>query len=140
MESLFKKEKMGQLLLSILFVIYLIMGYQTPGPLANMIDNIYGKIIVVVVALILLVKCHPILGVLAIIVAFELIRRSTVDAVDQYIPSESKKMNEFAAFNQFPYTLEQEVVSQMTVQQSSAFMQDASFKPVLEYSYDASPI
>ena len=29
-KDLLKKEKMGQVLLSILFLIYLIMGYKTP--------------------------------------------------------------------------------------------------------------
>ena len=48
MDSLFKKQHMGELLLAILFIIYLIMGYKTPGPLANMIDTLYGKVIVVI--------------------------------------------------------------------------------------------
>ena len=32
--SLFKKEHMGELILIILFIIYLIMGYKTPEPIA----------------------------------------------------------------------------------------------------------
>ena len=141
MESLFKKQNMGQLLLIILFLIYLIMGYQTPGPLANMVDTIYGRVIVIMIALIVLIKCHPVLGILALFVAFELIRRSKNDAVDQYIPSEGQKMGQFTAFNQFPYTLEQEVVSKMTTRDTQqASLQPASFKPLLESGYDAAPV
>lgn len=132
---------MGQLILVVLFIIYLIMGYKTPGSLANVVDTIYGKVIVVMLALILLIKCHPVLGVLALFVAFELIRRSKTDAVDQYIPSEGQKMGQFTAFNQFPYTLEQEMVSRMTTRDSQkASLQPASFKPLLQHSYDAAPV
>jgi hypothetical protein len=141
MESLLKKQNMGQLILVVLFIIYLIMGYKTPGSLANVVDTIYGKVIVVMLALILLIKCHPVLGVLALFVAFELIRRSKTDAVDQYIPSEGQKMGQFTAFNQFPYTLEQEMVSRMTTRDSQkASLQPASFKPLLQHSYDAAPV
>ena len=38
--SLFKKEKMGELLLMIIFIIYLIMGYKTPESIANIVDTI----------------------------------------------------------------------------------------------------
>ena len=141
MDSLFKKQHMGELLLAILFIIYLIMGYNTPGPLANMIDTLYGKVIVVILALALFVKCHPAIGVLGLIVAFELIRRSTADAVDQYIPSEEQKSQNLTAFNQFPYTLEQEIVKKMTPNRSQgSFLPQSSFKPLLENNYDASPI
>jgi len=141
MESLLKKQNMGQLILVVLFIIYLIMGYKTPGSLANVVDTVYGKVVVVMLALILLIKCHPILGVLALFVAFELIRRSKNDAVDQYIPSEGKKMGQFTAFNQFPYTLEQEMVGLMTTRDSQkASLQPASFKPLLQHSYDAAPV
>jgi hypothetical protein len=140
MESLLKKQNTGQLILVVLFIIYLIMGYKTPGPLADVVDTIYGKVIVVVLALILLIKCHPVLGVLALFVAFELIRRSRSDAVNQYIPSEGQKNGQFTAFNQFPYTLEQEMVSRMTTRDSQKVsLQPATFKPLLEHGFDAAP-
>ena len=132
---------MGQLILVVLFIIYLIMGYKTPGPLADVVDTIYGKVIVVVLALILLIKCHPVLGVLALFVAFELIRRSRSDAVNQYIPSEGQKNGQFTAFNQFPYTLEQEVVAKMApIVRSGSSLTSASYKPLLDNLHDASPL
>ena len=42
--DLFKKENQGQVILCVLFIVYLIMGYKTPSSLATLIDNIYGKI------------------------------------------------------------------------------------------------
>ena len=74
-KDLLKKEKMGQVLLSILFLIYLIMGYKTPEVIANMVDNTLGKLVVIVIAVLLFSCCNPVLGVLGFIVAYELIRR-----------------------------------------------------------------
>ena len=101
--NLFKKENMGQLILSILFLIYLIMGYNTPLSLAELVDTPVGKIAVVIVALCILSTTNPVLGVLALFVAYELIRRSSVALngnLKNYIPSESKKNDQYSAFNQ----------------------------------------
>jgi len=145
--SLFKKENMGQLILSILFVIYLIMGYNTPMSLAELIDTPVGKIAVIIVALCILSTSNPILGILALFVAYELIRRSSIalrGELKNYIPSESKKSDQFSAFNQneFPYTLEQEMVGKMTIQNNSinlSFNESTSnFKPILDNTHNAS--
>ena len=145
--SLFKKENMGQLILSILFVIYLIMGYNTPMSLAELVDTPVGKIAVIIVALCILSTSNPILGILALFVAYELIRRSSVALrgdLKNYIPSESKKSDQFSAFNQneFPYTLEQEMVGKMTIQNNSinlSFNETTSnFKPILDNTHNAS--
>jgi len=61
--------------------------------------------------------------------------------VQKYIPSEETKMNQFTAFNQFPYTLEQEVVKKMApIVQSGFVMNKASYNPLLDNLHDASPI
>lgn len=143
--SLFKKEHMGQLILVILFIIYLIMGYKTPEPIANMIDSLAGKIVIFIIVIYMFMHTHPILAVLALFVAFDLIRRSSVttgiDALKRYAPSEEKKSSQFSAFNQFPYTLEQEVVKKMApIVQSGSSLSKPSYKPLLENLYDASPI
>jgi hypothetical protein len=140
MEDLFKKQHTGELVLVVLFIIYLIMGYKTPQPVANFISTIPGMVIVVILAIILLCSCHPILGVIGVVVAFELIRRSNRDSYDEYIPSEQNKMQELTSYNQFPYTLEQEVVKEMTVQRSAGVLSQATYKPYLEDNYDAAPI
>ena len=115
--SLFKKEKMGELLLLILFILYLIMGYPTPEPVANVIDTIPGKVVLFILVVYLFVYSNPLLAVLSLFVAFDLIRRSSnatgLDALKKYEPSEEKKSSQFTAYNQFPYTLEQEVVKKM---------------------------
>ena len=143
--SLFKKEHMGELTLVILFIIYLIMGYKTPEPVASLIDTLVGKIVIILIVIYMFIHTHPILAVLALFVAFDLMRRSSVttgiDALQRYAPTEEKKSSQFSAFNQFPYTLEQEVVKKMApIVQSGSSMSKPSYKPLLDNLYDASPL
>lgn len=143
--DLFKKENMGQLLLSIIFIIYLIMGYKTPDNVASMVDTIIGKLILVTIVIYLFMYKNPILAILGLFVAFDLYRRSSIsteiDALKRYLPTESHKMSQFNAFNQFPYTLEQEIVNKMApIVRSGTSLIKPSYKPLIENLYDASPI
>ena len=143
--SLLKKEHMGELILVILFIIYLILGLKTPEPIASLVDSLVGKIVIFIVVIYLFVNCNPILAVLALFVAFDLIRRSSLStglgALQKYAPTEEKKMSQFTAFNQFPYTLEQEVVKKMApIVQSGSSLTKPSYKPILENLYDAAPL
>ena len=146
MEDLFKKENMGQIILIILFIIYLIMGYNTPEPIASIIDTTYGKIFVILIALVLFAFTNPVLGIIGFLVAYELIRKSSIltgtYGLDKYLPTETKKFTELTALNQFPYTLEQEVVKKMAPirQQNDMSQEKTSFVPVLDNLYDAAPI
>jgi hypothetical protein len=140
--SLFKKEHMGELILIILFIIYLIMGYKTPEPAASMIDSLVGKIVIFIIVICLFMYTNPILAILALFVAFDLIRRSSVStgisALNRYEPTEKKKFSQFSAFNQFPYTLEQEVVKKMApLVNSGSSLNPPSYKPLLENLHDA---
>jgi hypothetical protein len=143
--SLLKKEHMGELVLVVLFVIYLIMGLKTPEPVAGMVDTLVGKIVIFIMIIYLFMHANPILAVLALFVGFDLIRRSSmatgIDALQKFAPSEEKKSSQFTAFNQFPYTLEQEVVAKMApVMKSGSSLSQASYKPLLDNLYDASPL
>ena len=143
--GLFKKEQMSQLLLIILFIIYLIMGYKTPEPIANIVDTLIGKIIIFIIVIMLFMHANPILAVISLFVAFDLLRRSSestgIDALKRYLPTEEKKSSQFTAFNQYPYTLEQEVVKKMApIVQSGSSLSKASYMPVLENLHDASVI
>ena len=143
--SLLKKEHMGEFILVILFIIYLIMGYKTPEVVADLIDSLPGKIVLFIIVIYLFMHANPILAVLALFVAFDLIRRSSmttgIDALKRFAPSEKKRSSQFTAFNQFPYTLEQEVVQKMApIVHSGSSLTPPSYKPLLENLYDASPL
>ena len=143
--ELFKKEHMGEFILIILMIIYLIMGLKTPELVAILIDNVVGKVVIILVVIYLFMHANPILAVLAALVAFDLMRRSSattgISALQQYAPSEQKKMSQFTAFNQFPYTLEQEVVAKMApIVRSGSSMTQPSYKPLLDNLYDAASL
>ena len=143
--SLFKKEHMGELVLMILLIVYLILGLKTPEPIANVIDTLVGKIVIIIIVIYLFMHANPLLAVLSLFVAFDLIRRSSLttglDALQKYAPSEEKRSTQFTAYNQFPYTLEQEVVSKMAPIAKAGFsISQPSYKPLLDNLYDASPV
>jgi hypothetical protein len=143
--ELFKKEHMGEFILVILMVIYLILGLKTPDLIANMVDNVIGKVVIILIVVYLFMHTNPILAVLAALVAFDLMRRSSnttgIAALQAYAPSEKKKMSQFTAFNQFPYTLEQEVVAKMApIVRSGSSLNNATYKPLLDNLYDAAPL
>lgn len=143
--SLFKKENRTELVLVILFIVYLILGLKTPEPIANLVDTLAGKIVIFIIVIYLFMHTNPFLAILALFVAYNLIRRSSMitglDALQKYAPSEEKKSSQFTAYNQFPYTLEQEVVAKMApISQSGYSINQASYKPLLEELHDASPI
>lgn len=143
--SLFNKEHRGQLVLAFLLVVYLVMGFKTPDAVANVVDTLVGKVVIFMIIVCLFMNCHPILAVVALFVAFDLIRRSSMttglDALQRFVPTEEKKNSQFTAFNQFPYTLEQEMVAKMTpVMQPGSSISQASYKPLLDNLHDATSL
>jgi len=145
--ELFEKKNMGQLVLVILFVVYLLMGVETSEGLANIIDTLSGKIIVILVALFLFAYSNPILGVLGILVAYRLLQNasnsSTLiinNSLASYYPTEQKVWSPFTPTNQFPYTLEQEIVKEMAPQKFNLTYEAPSFKPALDDTHNAAPI
>jgi len=140
--SLFKKEHRGELVLTIILIIYLILGLKTPEPLAFLVDNMVGKLVIFVIVIYMFLYKNPILAILSLFVAFDLMRRSSSsmfnNVMQTYIPSEYNKMGQFTAFNQFPYTLEQEVVNKMApIVQSGFVLNKASYHPMLNNLHDA---
>lgn len=140
---LMDKKNMPQVVLSALFIIYLIMGYKIPYAVATIIDSSVGKIIVALVALFLFAYSNPILGVLGLLVAYHLITSASIKTgmagLAEYYPTEQKKWAPFSPAHKFPYTLEQEVVKKMASQKFNANYVKAPYKPVLEDTYDAAP-
>jgi hypothetical protein len=142
--TLFDKKNMPQLVLSVLFVIYLVMGYKMPDGVAGLVDSTVGKIVIGLIALMLFAYSNPILGVLALLVAYQMIRTASIKTgiagLEEYYPTEQKKWSPFTPAHQFPYTLEQEVVKNMTTQKFNTEYVKAPFRPTLVDTHDASPI
>ena len=142
MMDFFNKKFVSQNVLTLLFVIYLILGLNTPKPIAQVIDTLVGKIVVILLAIYLFIYTNPILGVIGFFVAYDLIRRSSVATgnfgIDNYLPTEETKQAKMSSYNQYPYTLEQEMVKKM-VPAVSKDMTTASYVPMTDDVYDAAP-
>jgi hypothetical protein len=142
--NLLEKRNMPQLILVILFIIYLIMGYKMPQGVATAIDSVFGKVAVAVIVLLLFAYSNPILGVLGVLVAYQIIKSASektgMAAMEQFYPTETKKWSPFAPAHKFPYTLEQEVVKKMASQKFNENYVKAQYVPMLEDNYDAAPV
>ena len=105
-----------EVILFVLFVAYLVFQPSTPQGLSPFIDNIAGTIIVISVALYMFLYMHPILGVLGVFVAYELIRRTSTKtiAMVQYTPDQPRKDLEMKRMNPpQERTLEESIVDKM---------------------------
>lgn len=144
LNSLFEKRNMPQMILSALFVIYLALGLKLPESLSALIDTSIGKLTIVIISLMLFAYSNPILGVLSLLVAYHLIKgasvRTGMGGLEEYYPTEEKKWSPFTSTNQFPYTLEQEVVKNMASQKFNTTYVKAPYRPVLEDTHDATPL
>lgn len=147
--DLFKKKNIGQIILLVLFIIYLIMGYTMPITIANFINTSFGKIVIIIITIILIINCNPILGVISVFVAYELIKRATkyyntsyqqgLKSLAQYNPKEKVISSPFTPERQWiPYTLEQEMVQKLVpLCDNMAPSQPATYVPNPENIYDA---
>ena len=109
----------------VIFIVYIVFPFRTPIFLASIINTPIGLIGVLVITLYLFFYTNPILAVIYIFVAYELLRRSALVKVGgsdnymvQYTPSEIKKEMDMIEMNPpREKTLEEEVVSTMAPSQ-----------------------
>ena len=77
--NLFKREKQHELLLGVIFVLYLVLNLQTPLFISQVIDTTFGSVVLLLLGLSLFMQVNPIIGVLGLVVIFEIIRRANVN-------------------------------------------------------------
>lgn len=145
LRDIIKAENSQQLVLSVVLILYIILNVETPKLLSNWVDTIYGNIVVVVVAMILFSNSNPVVGILSIVAAYFLIKRSSVStgsfAIEKYLPSEKSRSEDFSKLNEIPITLEEQMVFKMApLVKHDAQYPDANYKPVLASLHDAAPI
>lgn len=70
------KLKPLEVVLFVLFIFYLVFQIKTPKFLSQWLNNPIGVVVVLILALYVFLYTNPVLGILSIFVAYELIRRS----------------------------------------------------------------
>ena len=143
MKDLMKAEKKHSLVLELLFVIYIMFDIDTPFELAKLVDTQFGNIVVALLGLTMFAAAGPIAGILGLLAAYTLIKRSSLKTGGVLLQSENKaeeiKMDMLNQFNDFPKSLEEEVVADMApIVRSDGSQGD--FKPVLDDLNDAAPV
>lgn len=131
------KMKPASIFLLVLFILYVVVSPPVPVAWAPFLSHSAGKGLLFVLILLLFLTNHPILGIVAVFVAMELVRKSS-RLVNPY-PYELQYYSPYTPNNQFPYTLEQEMVKIRTPIQPKE-MTLPSFRPMLENTYDAAPV
>ncbi len=130
-----------------LFVIYLVLDIYPPELLASYIDTSLGMVGILLTTLYVFMNFNPILGVVFLFVAYEIVRRSA--RVNNRVPmmlhtpSQAKKDAELALMNPVASSsLEEDVVHQMApVGKSSLISYTMSeYKPVSTDIHNASTL
>lgn len=138
---LLKKERNEYIAIA-LMITFIVSNAKVPSMLGNLVDTLLGRIVVIGLATSLLFV-HNGLGVIALVFAYELIRRSEKSTgtyqMRHYLPSFEKRDSHLTAMNQFPVTLEQEVVHKM-VPIVSGPPSSAKFKPVMDNLHQAAKL
>jgi hypothetical protein len=141
-----KKQEPSEVVLGILMIIFLLMGYKMPSSISYVVDSFIGKFVMLLIVSYMFVYTNPILAVLALLVVFSIIMNdktmnfTTIRKIKQ-APSEENKASQLTKFNQFPYTLEQEMVKKMApIVKPGSSINKAAYKPLLANTYDASPV
>jgi cell division protein ZapA (FtsZ GTPase activity inhibitor) len=107
---------------TLVFVIYVafLITYKIdiPAYIANIVDTLYGNVLVILAFGTFYMSVNPIVGIVGLLVAYELIRRSSnsarIENVIKETQSESQKMQDMKEMNKDqqtnnPPTLEEEI-------------------------------
>ena len=144
LRDLMKSEKSHSLVLEILFVLYIMFDVDTPNEIAKVVDTTTGNVVVVLLALTMFAAAGPIAGILALLAAHTLIKRSSAKTggMFMYNPGEAEeiKMQDLQKYNEVPKTLEEEVVSKMAPIVHNDGKGPGDVVPVLGNLQDAAPI
>ena len=141
-KKLMKEAKAHEMVLSILFAVYIVSGVEMSEMIANVVDSMFGQVAIMLLGLSLFLSLHPIAGVLAIVVCYEIIRRSA-DAkkpVIGYMPPVNKVKRKDVRGRKFPRTLEEEMVHKMAPLVKHAPGKGSDYKPVLDAAHGASDL
>ena len=135
-----------EILLGILFILYILFNKKTPAPIDTYFDTLGGNLLVTFMALVIFLNCNPVIGILAFIAAYLLVVRSIpinkiyqnkTDLVTHTVHSNPQ---DFPKYNDFPISLEEEMVEKMAPLVKYPSTTQSSYKPALNKIHDAADI
>ena len=133
-----------EILLFILFVVYIVFSIPTPDFIVPFIDSPFGLGIIIIITIYLFLYTTPILAIMSIFVAYELLRRSSrvtgKTQIVEYTPTQLKKDKYMKEMN--PPTqvmsLEEEIIREMAPigKSDPTTYMDTSYKPIADKVID----
>lgn len=114
----FKNMHVLEIVLAILFVLFIVLPIEVPDLLAYPIDTTFGIVCIFTIAVYMFYNMNYVLAVLFIFVAYELLNRSSKQTgkriMMEHTPSQEKKNTAMKEMNpDKKYTLEEEVINKM---------------------------
>lgn len=128
-----------EIILFVVFALYLILSIPTPAGMIPYINSNLGMSIIILVTIYMVFYVTPVLGILTIFVAYELFRRST-NGLSPLVPIasvpvlfERKKQEEIKQMNKpVEVSLEEEVIRTLApIRKSEGFVESA-FRPTAD--------
>jgi len=126
-------------LVLVLLVVFIVSDVSVPNEVSKFVNTLHGSALLLLVCLYVLYT-SPVLGVVTLVAVFELLRRTGgLRTAQDFIPSEEKKSEEFEVINDFPVTLEEEVVANM-VPMTNEKLSAPSYQPLLQDVHHSSQV
>jgi hypothetical protein len=125
-----------EIILFIIFAIYLILSIPTPAALVPYINSNLGMSIIILVTIYMVLYVTPVLGILTIFVSYELLRRST-NGLSPLVPitppsffEQTPETRERPMKPKVEVSLEEEVISAMAPVQKGFV--ESSYRPTAD--------
>ena len=139
MNKLFSKKHMLDLILGAVLILYIVFPIDTPPVLSNLINTPIGIIVVIIITISLFSIIHPIIAVVGLVAAYELLHRSKINFFDNPALTNNDNMkkpipaNEFQTIKTLPVSLEEEIIKQRVPLVNNDYITtNATYKPILE--------
>tara|TARA_B110000261_G_scaffold47624_1_gene56145 strand:- start:1293 stop:1730 length:438 start_codon:yes stop_codon:yes gene_type:complete len=127
-------------ILAVLMALFIILDVKIPFQLANLIDTIVGKTVIIIIIFALL-TFNKFVGVLAIVAGYMLIMRSanmTGNKNMKYLNTENSKYHEMQDLNiKHKRSIEEDVIDNMLPRVSNENVLSSDFKPTQGNLHDA---
>ena len=139
LQKMFNSLTQVEIIALAVFVLYIVFPIENPQIISNMVDTPLGMVAVLAVTLYLFFHANPLVAILYVFVAYELLRRSSKQtgkaAIQEHTPTQNKKDQKMAKMNpEKKDTLEEEIVDKMAPigHSDPVVFSESSFKPVAE--------
>lgn len=141
-QKLFTRKNLPQLALAVVGILYILGDIHPPHEIAGLVTTPIGIFVLLASVVMLGRHANPVVTVVYLVAAYELYQRSHkkhVRGPERKLPVDDRD-HKLTAENQFPVTLEEQVVKKMAPWVLHPSKSAPSYKPVLDDDMNASEL